>query len=183
MAEPTDLRINFIRPGKRNHYLLIIPVIALAIALLTGWCVYSHYSYNSRLADISRENARLSQELEQVGSQSNGLAEFQDMHRDTEAIQAAIDMIGGDRLHHAPLLEDIYRLAPSEMHMTRIETNKDIIKLTGTCFDYFALGSLISAADSYRQFGKVRKITSNVAQAATGPIEFVLEVEYKGAGK
>ena len=183
MAEPTDLRINFIRPGKRNNYWLIIAATALAITLLTGWWVYSHCSYNYRLADKTLENARLSQELEQVGSHRNGFAGFQEMQRDAEAIQAAIDMIGGDRLHHAPLLEDIYRLAPSGMRLTRIEANKDIIKLTGTCFDYFTLGSLLSAADSCPHFGKVKKITSNVAQPATGAIEFVLEVEYKGAGK
>ena len=183
MAEPTDLRINFIRPGKRNNHGLIIAATALAIALLTGWCVYSHCSSNYRLADKTLENARLSQELEQVGSLSNGLAGFQGMHREAQAIQAAIDMIGGDRLHHAPLLEDIYRLAPSGMRLTRIEANKDIIKLSGTCPDYFTLGRLLAASDSYSDFGKVQKITSNLAQPATGPIEFVLEVEYKRAGK
>jgi len=183
LAEPTELRINFIRPRPENNHLLMISGAALVIALLLGWCVYSHCCYNSRLAAKSLENARLSQELEQVGSQSSGLTEFQGMYKDTKTIQSAIDTINGDRLQHTPLLEDVYRIAPSGMSLTKIEVNKDIIKLAGTCFDYFTLGSLLSAVDSYPYFGKVQKITSNVAQLTTGPIEFVLEIEYKGADK
>ncbi|MEQ8201983.1 MAG: PilN domain-containing protein [Syntrophomonadaceae bacterium] len=183
MAEPTELKINFIRPGKGHHRRPLILITVLALVLAAGWCWHAYRSYGSQLADMSEVNTRLHQELEQIRPQNEGLAEFQGMERDADAIRDAIDSIIEDKCRHAALLEEIYRMAPTGMSLTEIEATREIIKIKGFCLDYSTLGGLLSAADLHPHFGKVRNVTSDFAKPPSGQIEFVVEVDYKGVAK
>ncbi|NLN87531.1 MAG: hypothetical protein GX133_08040 [Syntrophomonadaceae bacterium] len=183
MGDPIEPRINFIQPGRAHYRLPVIIMSALVLAAILTGCLSGYRSYCSQLAVKDAENNRLWQELEQTGLLSRGLAEFQDMERDTEAIRTAIDSVSRNKRPQAALLEEIYQMSPPGMGLKEIQTSHDLITITGFCPDYYTLGGLLLAADSYPFFGPVRNVTSSLSRQGIGPIEFVLEVEYKGAEK